>query len=115
MKNLEPMSMALKAQLNKSESWMKIILESIGFTENQEFFHQFIIDDKYIVDFALPLKNIIIEIDGHIHSWIKIKKQDIERDSYLRKKGWIIIRLKVKQVENEPSFCKSLIKQIYYE
>lgn len=47
--------------------------------------------NKYFLDFADPIKKINIETDGE--EWHKDKKKDEERDSYLQKLGWRIIRI----------------------
>ncbi len=101
---------------SKDEEKTKFILEALGFLENQDFYWQYVMDDKFIVDFALPEKKIIIECDGKNHLWDKKQKnKDIERDSYAWKNGWTVIRLKNKDIVENPMFCKSLIKQIYYD
>lgn len=45
----------------------------------------------YIVDFLI--KNIIVEIDGSIHSNIKNILWDKDRDNYLKSKGYKVIRI----------------------
>ncbi len=46
---------------SKDEEKTKFILEALGFLENQDFYWQYVMDDKFIVDFALPEKKIIID------------------------------------------------------
>ena len=106
------MAEALKKFKIRNEEWTKTILQAAGFKENEDFIHQYIVDDKYIVDFAFEEEKIVVEADGKSHRKKIIKNKDKERDNYLFKNGWIIIRLNDKQLLKEPSFCKSLIKQM---
>ncbi len=46
--------------------------------------------DNYIVDFVCFEKRIIIEIDGGQHS--VEKEKDRERDNYLKKRGFEVVR-----------------------
>ena len=46
--------------------------------------------DKFIVDFVSFEKRIVIEIDGGQHA--VDNKKDIERDKFLTKNGYIILR-----------------------
>ena len=51
-----------------------------------------------IVDFLIPYKNLIIEIDGGIHNRPDIKKKDARHEKWLRSLGYTIIRLKNEEV-----------------
>ena len=46
--------------------------------------------DNYIVDFVCLKKRIIIEVDGGQHS--EEKEKDRERDNYLKKQGFEVLR-----------------------
>ena len=48
--------------------------------------------DFYIVDFLIPDRWLIIEIDGGYHAIIKQKTYDERRTIYLEKKGFTVIR-----------------------
>ena len=45
---------------------------------------------KYIVDFVCFEKRVIVELDGSQH--MTQEKQDHERDTFLRKSGFIVLR-----------------------
>ena len=52
----------------------------------------------YLIDIALPDSKIAIEVDGeHWHRNRKV--EDAERDSYLRSKGWKVIRIPASDVK----------------
>jgi very-short-patch-repair endonuclease len=56
----------------------------------------------YYPDFTLFTQNgraIVLEIDGKIHE--NSKKYDFQRDSWLRNKGYIVVRLKNELVDND--------------
>ena len=54
--------------------------------------------DNYIVDFVCFENRIIIEIDGGQHA--EDGKKDIERDSYLKKHGFKVLRFWNNEVMN---------------
>ena len=49
-----------------------------------------VVINPFVVDFAIPSKNLIIEIDGYSHA--KIKNQDKVRNRYLKKLGFRLMR-----------------------
>ena len=64
----------------------------------------------YIFDMAFPTQKIAIECDGeHFHP--VGNKHDVCRDAYFRKRGWIILRFRGKQIKNNTSLCVDKIKQ----
>lgn len=65
--------------------WQQLRNKRTGY----KFFRQYVINNKYIVDFICRDKKIIIECDGGQHC---DSVADIERDSYLKDEGYIILR-----------------------
>lgn len=61
---------------------------------------------KYACDFALQQYRIIIEADGdYWHTLPKRKRLDKIKDAYLKEQGWIVIRLKEKDIHNHLEAC----------
>ena len=58
----------------------------------------------YIIDFALPSQKLIIECDGEKYHAPGNRKDKI-RDIYFGKRGWRIIRLRGKEIDNNISGC----------
>lgn len=60
---------------------------------------------KYTLDFSLYHPNgkkLCIEVDGYIfHNTPESKKKDAIRDSFLRKKGWEIMRLGERELQKD--------------
>ncbi|MEU4338856.1 DUF559 domain-containing protein [Micromonospora lupini] len=48
---------------------------------------------RYTVDFAAPDIQIVIEADGWYHRSPEGAARDAERDSWLRLKGWVVLRV----------------------
>ena len=48
--------------------------------------------DNYIVDFYIPQKKIVIEIDGIQHNTIEHKDADVKRDDVLAEWGITVLR-----------------------
>lgn len=65
---------------------------------------------KYIVDFYLPKRNLIIEVDGAYHAGCK--EYDEMRQKDLERYGFKVLRFTDYQVENDINFC---IEQILLE
>jgi very-short-patch-repair endonuclease len=55
----------------------------------------------YILDFYCADKKIIIELDGEIHDAKEEKEYDVIRDKYFKGLGYIILRFKNREIENE--------------
>ena len=88
------------------------LLESLGYKESFDFFHQYPIFDKYFLDFAFPSMKLNIEIDGNDHKQVKKKNKDKERDSLLRENNWRILRITHEKIEENPLFVKYLISEV---
>jgi len=88
-KNLKPLARKLRKQGTKGEAllWKKVL--RARYMEGYQFNRQFPIDN-YIVDFLCRRLNLIIEIDGSCH--LTKGKQDRERQDYLEKLGYTVIR-----------------------
>lgn len=53
------------------------------------------------VDFYLPQAKLVIEIDGEQHKEERQKQLDEKRDSYLREKGVITVRISTEELKND--------------
>ena len=57
--------------------------------EHLKWRRQFIVDDRYIVDFACLTHRLIIEADGSQHA---DSREDAQRDDWLKSQGFTILR-----------------------
>lgn len=57
--------------------------------ENLKWRRQFIVDDRYIVDFVCLAHRLIIEADGSQHS---DSREDRRRDDWLKSQGFTMLR-----------------------
>lgn len=57
-------------------------------------------DRIIIVDFYIPEKGIVVEVDGSHHYKGEQLKQDKKRDSYLKSRGIKVFRVKNKEINN---------------
>ena len=90
----------LKNNPTKTELRAIEILKSLGI--DYEFNY---LIKRYIVDFYIPSKNMIIELDGFYHK--KQKRKDMLRDSFLWRNGYKVHRLWNSEVEKIPSLFVS--------
>ena len=71
---------------------------------------------KYIVDFYCPAVNLVIEIDGATHGDDQVRDNDIKKEEFLTKKGFVVKMYKDEQIftnleyalEDVSSLCKRL-------
>lgn len=61
---------------------------------------------KYRLDFSIPDKMIAIELDGHdYHKTVDQRTHDAQRDRWLSKQGWTVLRFTGKEVFHNPGKC----------
>lgn len=89
-KNFKPLARNLRNNMTDAERliWSKIRRKQI---EDKQFYRQKNIG-SYIVDFYCPSGKLIIEIDGGQHYGPAGMKKDRERDLYLQKLGFTVLR-----------------------
>lgn len=112
-KNLVSRARELRKEITKAEKlfWEEILknkkLSNLKFTRQKPL-------DYFIVDFYCASLGLVIEIDGEIHSFQRIR--DMERDNILKQKfGLEIIRYKNEEVlNNTEKVIEDLIKRIKY-
>jgi very-short-patch-repair endonuclease len=66
---------------------LRKLLEPVGYQSEYTI-------ENFMVDFALPDKKVVIEVDGRVHQATEIRVSDKLRDQKLKKKGWRVIRVK---------------------
>ena len=67
----------------------------------------------YHIDFALPPHKIAIEIDGHeYHKTKEQRRHDAQRDCFLIKEGWKVIRFTGSEVFKDAPGCIQQVKEI---
>ena len=64
----------------------------------------------YKIDIASPKLMVAIEVDGGSHDTLARKKQDNRKDTFLKSKGWKVIRFKNKEVMSN---LENVLKQIH--
>ena len=70
------------------------------------------IKNFYIADFCIPIKKIILEIDGEYHFDYNQKIKDKERTANLKKLGYKVIRATNKEVTNNgKEILRKLIRE----
>ena len=54
----------------------------------------------YIADFLCRRKKAIVEVDGDVHNKRERREYDVERDTYLRRKGYRTLRIRNEEINN---------------
>ena len=61
---------------------------------------------RYRIDFALPHQKVAIELDGHeYHKTKEQRTKDAQRERYLQKHGWQVIRFTGSEVYQDVNRC----------
>jgi very-short-patch-repair endonuclease len=61
---------------------------------------------KYRVDFLFPFENLVVEADGwEYHSTKDQVKNDFQRDHYLARKGYRVLRFRAVQINRDIETC----------
>jgi very-short-patch-repair endonuclease len=86
--NLKTFSRNMRKESTKEEIilWQSLRKKQLGY----RFRRQFVMDNKYIIDFICLDKKLIIELDGSQHCE---NKKDKTRNSYLQSQGFVVLRL----------------------
>ena len=71
---------------------------------------------RYIVDFYINHKQLIIEIDGIQHGEEENYEKDKDRDEFLKSKGFQIVRYTNKEINhNFKGICNNILKILELE
>lgn len=108
---MEEFQTKLKTYSTESEKIFKAKLKAAGI--NYVFQHTIETDKSfYIVDFYIPKKGLVIEIDGEYHQEEGQKIKDNRRTVWLKKNGYKVIRFSNTSAENESvEFFKETIER----
>ncbi len=110
LKSRESNRKLLRQRMTKAEKilWARIRNRQIGF----KFRRQYGIG-KYIVDYCCPELELIIEIDGNVHFYKENESADRERQRFLEKLGFKIIRYtNINAIYNIESVLNDLSQKI---
>ena len=109
--NLSPFVRALTLVLLKPDTIERGL---IGFITEFEYGH-------YAIDEADPLAKIAVEIDGcYWHGCVRcdfegdkrIKLIDKKKTTYLKNRGWVIIRIKEHEIKKDPYTCIEMLRNL---
>jgi len=84
-------------------------LKKASLYDGVDYFWQYPIADRYIVDIAFVDEMIIFELDGAFHRGEKQRLIDVKRDCFLEKLGWQVYRIKNSDFISSPKFWVSFI------
>ena len=93
----------------KNEPRVIRILDAIGYELGKDYFRQYPIAEKFVIDVAFIDERIALEIDGKSHNLSKQKRKDSKRDKFLSDNGWLVIRIK------EDKFFEDTFTRIFYK
>lgn len=98
-------SLGAKARYEKYPTSLEKTFYDLLIVKGIIFEKQKIIDNKYCVDVYIPGLNLIIEVDGKDHNSKMIKMKDKEKDKYYKNKGYRILRISEKEI-NDPNLIE---------
>ncbi len=107
--NLTANSKDLRKNMTKEERhlWYDF-LKNLPLTVNRQK-----VIGKYIVDFYIASKGLVIELDGSQHYEDENKKKDFERDSFLKNQGLKVLRYSNLDINRHfEAVCQDIMKYI---
>jgi very-short-patch-repair endonuclease len=70
----------------------------------------------YFADFACYARNLLIEVDGGVHERLEaVQLRDVERQRWLEREGFTVVRFTDRQVADELHACIDQIKALLLE
>ena len=108
-KTLTENSKALRKEMTKEERhlWYDFLKQL------PETVHRQKVIGKYIVDFCIPKNALIIELDGSQHYIHENHENDVERDEFLSKQGFLVLRYTNRQInENFRNVCEDILNHL---
>ena len=52
----------------------------------------------YVVDFVSHRARLVVEVDGAVHQLPEVELRDLERDTWLLSRGYVVLRVKNEEV-----------------
>lgn len=95
----------LLAQKGHETDIERLMREALG-TVGLEFVTQFHIG-RFWADFAIPSAHLIIEVDG---AYWHDEAHDRQRDAWLTKHGWRVLRFTGKAINRDPTACAEHVR-----
>src|SRR5205823_8182758 len=96
------MKQILPINNTKIELKMAKALDTAGI----KYISQFNLDNRFLLDFAIPESKVGIECDGvYWHNLPRNKHVDKLKNIYAKKKDWILLRFTDKQINNDMQKC----------
>lgn len=100
------------ALVSKEELLLTPWFKSLGWIPQYKFLtgvHTNKLPRMFRLDFALPERNLYVEIDGSVHRNRDRKLRDARRNKMMTERGWIGLRVTNDQVTSNPDATKQLI------
>ena len=97
---------AMRADMTWSEQllWQRIRGEQLGVP----FRSQFLVGGRFLVDFAAPAAQLVVEVDGGYHR--DRARADARRDRELARLGWRVLRLPDQLVRQQLDRAVDLVR-----
>jgi very-short-patch-repair endonuclease len=67
----------------------------------------------YVVDFVSHASKLVIEVDGYYHSLPERQEKDAERDAWLTRQGYRVLRLSASEVQSSlAQVCDRILAEL---
>ncbi len=109
-KDLKSFRSSLRKSSTSAESTLWDMLKSRKL-DGRKFRRQYSIG-SFIADFCCPSEKLIIELDGDLHGEYHKIQKDENRDKYLLRLGFTVLRFENRFVFQEPEYIKSEIRKV---
>ena len=106
---LKPYAQELRKNMTREEKhlWYDF-LKHLRYTVNRQK-----VIGEYIVDFCIPSKKLIIELDGSQHFEPEAVEYDKRRDAYLASRGYVVLRYMNTEInKNFEGVCMDILNHM---
>ena len=112
-KKISIKNIQLRCNMPKNETSIELEFKNLLLQNNIPFIFQYNFNNKFAVDFAIPEKKIIIEVDGEYwHNYPEGTKKDKSRDKYINACGWKVIRFWGNDIKSNSNKCLEIMQNV---
>lgn len=102
----------LQTGMLKQDTSIELKMKGVLDKNKIEYKHPYNFKDKFLCDFAIPDRRVIIECDGdYWHNREDTRKRDKSKNGYIRKCGWTLLRFWEHEINDNIDECFDTVQE----